>query len=51
MTAILILLSITFLVAIALATARDLHDDGYGRRPSPRSHHDPFEPTLRLRSH
>jgi hypothetical protein len=51
MTAILILLGILFVVAIAAATLRDIHGDGYGRRPAPPSHHDPFEPGLRLRSH
>ena len=51
MTPVLILMAIVFLVAIVYATLRDIHGDGYGRRPSPRSHYDPFEPTLRLRSH
>ncbi|HLN77716.1 MAG TPA: hypothetical protein VK204_11780 [Nocardioidaceae bacterium] len=52
MTELLIFLGIALVVAIAVATLRDIHDDGYGRRPTPPSHHpDPFEPGLRLRSH
>ena len=51
MTELLIILGIVLVVAILVATIRDIHDDGYGRRPAPPSHHDPFEPGLRLRSH
>ncbi len=51
MTELLILIAILFVVAVVVATLRDIHDDGYGRRPTPPSHHDPFETSFRLRSH
>jgi hypothetical protein len=47
-TTLLILSVIVLLVAILAATIRDIHDDGYGRRPGPPSHHpDRYEPHLR----
>ena len=51
MTELLIFLTIVALVAVVLATVRDIHDDGYGRRQGPRSHYDPFEPGIGMRSH
>lgn len=52
MSALLIfLVTLAIFVTIVAVTIHDIHDDGYGRRPAPKSHHDPFEPGLRLRSH
>jgi hypothetical protein len=45
MTEIIVFWTIVLLVAGALAALRDIYDDGYGRRPPPRSHHpDQFQP-------
>jgi hypothetical protein len=46
MTEILIIALLILAVAVVLTTIRDIHDDGYGRRPPPPSRHpDLFHPT------
>lgn len=51
MTALLVFWLILLLVAIALATLRDIHDDGSGRRQPPPSHYpDMFDPSQRFRT-
>ena len=51
MTELLGILALALLAAARLATLRDLHDDGYGRRPPPPDHHrDPFDPSQRFRT-
>ena len=51
MTGILILAIVLITVAAALATFRDVHDDGLGHRPPPPSHYpDPFDPAQHLRA-
>jgi hypothetical protein len=48
MSTIIILAIALFVVPVVLATIRDIHDDGYGRRPPPESHlPDLFHPTSR----
>lgn len=50
MTIILLLALALLVVGIVVGTIRDIHDDGYGRRPPPRSHFpDPFDPGLHMR--
>jgi hypothetical protein len=51
MTETFIALMLFLLVAAVVATLRDVHDDGRGRRQPPASHYpDPFEPSHRLRA-
>jgi len=47
MTTALILLAVALLIAVAFATLRDVHNDGYGRRRPPESHpRDLFDPSI-----
>ena len=49
MAELIVFWTIVLVVAVALSTLRDIYDDGYGRRPPPRSHQpDPFEPGSRM---
>jgi hypothetical protein len=51
MTELIIFWTIVLVVAAVLAALRDIHDDGYGHRPPPQSHHpDTFDPNLDLHS-
>lgn len=43
MTGFLFILVVIVLASL-LAALRDVYDDGYGHRPPPSSHHDPFDP-------
>lgn len=50
MTELLIFWAIVIVLAALLATLRNIHDDGYGRRPPPPSHlPDAFDPRNRIR--
>jgi hypothetical protein len=49
MTELLVFWVLVLVVAGALAALRDIHDDGYGHRPPPSSHHaDLSDPDLYL---
>jgi hypothetical protein len=51
MTELLLFLILIAIAAVIISTLRDMHDDGYGRRPPPPSHYaDAFEPPLRPRT-
>jgi hypothetical protein len=44
----LILLLAILVIASGIAVVRAIPHDGYGTRPAPRSHIDPFDPRSRL---
>lgn len=51
MTELLIFWAVVILLAAAMATLRDIYDDGYGRRPPPPSHlPDTFDPRNGIRT-
>jgi hypothetical protein len=47
-TAMFTVLIVLLVIAAGIVLARAIPQDGYGTRPGPRSHIDPFEPRSRI---